>query len=618
MKKLLPLILFSLTCSQAWGACGSAACGDCLTSSTCSGVANEACAWNPDASICTEAYTVRIDGGTATQCTGRANLPYDGSGTGEACAHKNPYYALGWYRTSSSSSGGQSGPFGVSDTMIIKPGTYVYGNSTADTFNCTTSYADCTTRAVPSGTSSVHTRIMGCSATGCPGHCKLDGGCPILTGVGRIEHFFKLSGKQYIDIDSIELTDNSSCGHGSHSLNCGGSCSTQCATEQSGGKIAGIIQTGASNVTYKNINIHGLYKTAVYGPVTNATIIDSNFDFNSFAGWDGDTCQSSACPSSGTIAFSGTAKGRCSIDWNGCIENPANEGTPVNLGCHSSGASGGYGDAVGMPVTGGDWSFTNCSVSHNTSDGPDLLYLNKGSQSGGTLTVKRSLIEGNVGNQVKGPNNMTLEDNTIVGNCGFFDGKAYESSGFEHCRAGGNTAVIAWRDNSSTEPVITNNTIVCNGVACLLLEGPDSESCPSNSDVNVSNNIFLMGRTHNTPTQKTTYYYNSALEIDSQCIPEVLSNDNACTGEHNAQGNCTTTNTNNFYLVTAGSGANANAYTATATDVFTGTINQGPTTFYTGTDYADQLFIKTASIARNIANTGIAGTDDKNFNNFYP
>jgi hypothetical protein len=35
-------------------------------------------------------YFVRSDGGTAAQCTGLANVAYDGSGTGEACAFANP------------------------------------------------------------------------------------------------------------------------------------------------------------------------------------------------------------------------------------------------------------------------------------------------------------------------------------------------------------------------------------------------------------------------------------------------------------------------------------------------------------------------------------------------
>ena len=39
-------------------------------------------------------FYVRTDGGDATQCNGRADVPYPGSGTGQNCAWKHPYYAL--------------------------------------------------------------------------------------------------------------------------------------------------------------------------------------------------------------------------------------------------------------------------------------------------------------------------------------------------------------------------------------------------------------------------------------------------------------------------------------------------------------------------------------------
>src|SRR3989338_11123205 len=38
-------------------------------------------------------YYVRIDGGTATQCTGKADLPYLGSGTLQNCAFNHPFWA---------------------------------------------------------------------------------------------------------------------------------------------------------------------------------------------------------------------------------------------------------------------------------------------------------------------------------------------------------------------------------------------------------------------------------------------------------------------------------------------------------------------------------------------
>src|SRR3989338_5006040 len=39
-------------------------------------------------------YYVRTDGGSATQCTGLADAPYPGSGTGMPCAFNHPFWAI--------------------------------------------------------------------------------------------------------------------------------------------------------------------------------------------------------------------------------------------------------------------------------------------------------------------------------------------------------------------------------------------------------------------------------------------------------------------------------------------------------------------------------------------
>lgn len=38
-------------------------------------------------------YYVRIDGGTATQCNGKFDLPYPGEGEGQNCAWAHPFWA---------------------------------------------------------------------------------------------------------------------------------------------------------------------------------------------------------------------------------------------------------------------------------------------------------------------------------------------------------------------------------------------------------------------------------------------------------------------------------------------------------------------------------------------
>src|SRR5690606_7214661 len=63
-------------------------------------------------------YHVRTDGGTAAQCTGKADAAYSGSGTNQACAWKHPYYALPPNDTARIAGG---------DTLMIGSGSYMIG-----------------------------------------------------------------------------------------------------------------------------------------------------------------------------------------------------------------------------------------------------------------------------------------------------------------------------------------------------------------------------------------------------------------------------------------------------------------------------------------------------------
>lgn len=577
MKRLLLTTLLLLATSQAWGA----------------------------------TYYTREDGGDTTECNGTTDTPWDNVDNNIVtnCAYRHPFYPIGWY--TSETSGGQAGVMVGGDDLIVKQGTYTMGYSPSVTFGCSSGSGSfgCVTRAIPSGTSGNHTTIKGCSATGCGTGTK-----PKLTATGRATWLFNMDGKSWIDLDSLDMTDGATCGYNHSLLGCG----SQDGAELSGRDGLRIIS--ASNISVNNSWIHGFYRYGLYGGgVSNLTVTDTKIDFNSFGGWNADSCSSATtCQESGTISFTGTtpvtsSSAAMSISWNGCVENGSSPFTAANNGCYTQG-TGGYGDGIGTAPTAGTWTFTQADVSHNTSDGIDLLYMNKSGISGGTVTVKRSRMEGNTGNQVKGPNSMTLEDNMIIGNCGFFDNKSYEiSSSFTNCRASGNTVVIAWRNNSSTEPSIINNTITSNGTALILIEGPDTAACPSTVDINAYNNIFLGGRRYSSTSQSTELYYNSAFgDRGTNCQPELLLSNNACTGDF-GHSNCTGTDAAGAYLQTAVTG---NQYNATATTIFTGTISQGPTTFYTGTDYIDQLKIKNTGVAYNIADEGASGADAVDFNNF--
>ncbi|MFC5595527.1 hypothetical protein, partial [Lysobacter niastensis] len=63
-------------------------------------------------------FYVRTDGGDATQCNGKADAPYSGSGTGQNCAWKHPYFALPNSGTPRIAGG---------DTLYIGSGEYMIG-----------------------------------------------------------------------------------------------------------------------------------------------------------------------------------------------------------------------------------------------------------------------------------------------------------------------------------------------------------------------------------------------------------------------------------------------------------------------------------------------------------
>ena len=201
----------------------------------------------------------------------------------------------------------------------------------------------------------------------------------------------------------------------------------------------------------------------------------------------------------------------------------------------------------------------------------------------------------------------------------FFRNQTFtDSNDITICRPSGYgiPITLCWRNNSSVEPKFYNNTITSGGNTMFTIDGPDmkngGETCPAGSKIHLRNNILLGGRTQS-GANITALFYNSAFgDYAVNCIPEVRLTDNACTGEF-SQGNCTASNTANAYLRTAVSG---NVYTTTPGDVFTGTILQGPTTYYSDDDYINQMGIEIGSIARNIADETILGTDAVDFNNF--
>jgi hypothetical protein len=395
-------------------------------------------------------YFVRADGGDASQCTGRSDAAYPGSGTAQACAWKHPFVALPPARTPRIAGG---------DTLIIGPGNYMMGIGAPDTGGCTTAWAyDCHMPPLPSGPSaSQPTRILG------KGH---DTGCkapPQLWGTERAYTVFNLRGSSNIEIGCFEVTDRHACirGHGG-----GNACPTGGGTWAR----AGLIAHDSSNVRLTDLNIHGMADKGIHaGRLRDWTMTRLTLRANCWVGWDGDVGAGNSS-NSGNIIFR-----ESEIAWNGCAEKYPS--TEIHA-CWGQ-QTGGYGDGLGTHQTAGHWLFEDSLIHHNTSDGLDLLYM----ADGGSVTIRRTWAEGNAGNQLKTKGNARIENSVVVGNCAFFEGKFNMLKG-DNCRAMGNALSIGLFDTSTVD--LVNNTISSQG-DCLVV----SHGGTSGARLNLVNNVMI-------------------------------------------------------------------------------------------------------------------------------
>ena len=391
-----------------------------------------------------ESWHVRIDGGSAEQCTGRVDAAYSGTGKNQACAWSHPFIALP-----------PGGPATISggDTLHIGSGDYMMGYGAPDADSCHQSIAyNCFMARIPSGPSpSRPTRILGA------GH---DQGCtraPELWGTESAWMVVNMEGSSNVELACLEITDRGSCIL-SHCQNgkCGGEVAACNQTTPPLGKWAttGISARDSSQVMLRDVNIHGLANRGIHaGRISDWTLERVVIRANGWAGWDGDIGPDSA--NRGTLIFR-----QVEIGFNGCAERwPGGE----IFGCWAQGSAG-YGDGLGTGETVGHWIFEDSQVHHNTSDGIDLLYLT----DGGRVTIKRSWFEGNAGNQVKVSRVGRISDNVIIGNCGYFSVGHPNMLDSDHCRSLGDAVYVGLSDGAQTE--LIDNLIMGQG-NCLVSSG---------------------------------------------------------------------------------------------------------------------------------------------------
>jgi hypothetical protein len=436
-------------------------------------------------------YYIRTDGGTAAQCTGTTDAPYPGSGTNRPCAWSHPFWAL-------NSSGNWKIQGG--DTIIIAAGSYKMGYGAPNTSWCDADGAyECDLPPLPPGPNAGNpTRILGKGwNSGCPDP-------PELWGSQRPWHIIDLTGSSNVYIGCLEITDHSSCveSHSNSSV-----CCERDNYPYGDWAAEGIAASDSSNVTLKNLDIHGLASTGIRaGRISNWAVEDVRVAGNGWVGWEGDLGPDVNSSNSGTVHFKDFI-----VEWNGCGETYPG-GQPHNCWAQTA---GGYGDGFGTGATAGHWIFEDSIFRYNTSDGLDLLYVRN---SGSQIDIKRTMSYGNAGNAIKVTGPTAIENCLMIGNCAYFNGKSFTYN-VDDCRAYGAALELSLRKGATVS--VINSTIAGQG-DCLVGIGCDEySSCDGSEKIIIQDNVFQGYTDFMDPSDTTCYmwfdrfdYYNTQVDYN--------------------------------------------------------------------------------------------------------
>ncbi|MFZ5879128.1 MAG: S-layer homology domain-containing protein [Chloroflexota bacterium] len=455
------------------------------------------------------AYYVRADGGNAQQCTGLVDAPYPGSGTNQPCAWDHPFRAL---------PPGEAPRIAGGDTLIIGAGEYRMGDRAPGADHCYAAGSfDCIMPPIPSGPDAAHpTRILGAG---------WDSGCsnpPQLWGAERPWFIVNLTDSSNVELACLEITDHSSCveNHAADELRC-----MRDSAPFGDWASYGLYAEDSTNVSLRDLNIHGLASGGVHaGRLTDWTVERVRIVGNGFVGWDGDLWGAEGDSNSGNLLFR-----HLTVEWNGCGETYPG-GNPS--GCWAQSA-GGYGDGFATGASGGHWVVEDSFIRWNTSDGLDFLYI---SEPGSSIEIRRTVAEGNAGNQVKvnrGP--FLIENSVIVGNCGFFDGQPFTYN-VDNCRAAGVALAIGL--TRGDQAVVVNNTLTSEG-DCLVTAECSGGGCDGSERVLLRNNIFQGQVDFLQPFENTCLVYQETFpanpfDVDDSIINQVKHN--LCPGAHDLCG----------------------------------------------------------------------------------
>jgi hypothetical protein len=553
-------------------------------------------------------WYVRDGGGTPSQCTGKTNAVYPGSGNAQPCAFNSTMYVTGIGCSNYNQGGGgcSTAPLmSGGDTVYIdgdsdiSPGTQAqyrigYLSTGTNPPGCVSN--NCGAGGLPSGTSGNPTSLIGCNGytsgtcnpAGTTGHFR-----PQIWGSGASGQVV-LADADYVVLNNLEVTDHSNCLFGGP-VN---GCSESSAAAEDGWAKIGVYYGGTGSIM-ENLWIHGLFWGTSSDNLTNYTSENNVISGNSFNG-DGP----GGVYSSGTVTFTGPITwNNDQIVYNGCGEkypmhsqNPYDTQNYTGL-CYdqaNAGQGDGLGSQAGTTICSGNFYWTNDDISFNTQDGIDFLHCN----SAGNAYIYRTRTEGNEGQQVKiNMQNANIENSEIIGDCYYHNSGNpidFNNGSMNNCRAGGDAIALIMNGGNY---YIDNSTVLATGPG--IQDVGNSANCAGN-----------------------LYWYNDNV-IGGWETPVYGNNQTATWFDYE----CTNANPPTFEDYNHVWNTNNQSQCAGAHDVCNdsssgttaslGSTVIGPTSYYQGNDLGHLLYPSTTGRLIGAANNAISLTGTSNdFNNY--
>ncbi len=341
------------------------------------------------------------------QCNGLSASAYV-SGTNQPCPVADIRY-LYWYNPTT----GAPNVWAVGPGDIVEldpsgtpysPGYSMNQNTTAPFYpsNCGIYYG-CYSPPFPSGTAAGHTILRGHNYAS----CTSDASKSKLLGDNGGKYMLNLIDSQYVDVQCVELTQQSDCG-GIFTYACGGALN-HAAND-------GIWTSGlTSNVTFTDVYVFGLAVQGWFGATGYNGVTATRLHIQGMPGF-GINMDDNSWVSSNISVAGGLTMSNSIVEWTGCVSEHNSGLTYPYIECRDSSTNNGWSspDGIGEGNTSGYWSFDKVIMRYNWQDGFDMLH--SGMQY---LSITNSQAYGNIGASFKmGPaTTVQLINNQSVQNC---------------------------------------------------------------------------------------------------------------------------------------------------------------------------------------------------------